>query len=153
MQTHWMYQFQEALSEAASQALLKDLKPIIAEWKSHGTPLSAVSAIHAGRFLMVQVLPESGYPSGCSIDALDRKVKSLLHTAQVPLADPGVIFIMHHGEFVPLHFSALESAIASGLLHADTLVFDINRTDVQHVEDCVRPAGETWISRYFQVLH
>ena len=152
MQTQWIYQFQEVLSEDASLALLRDLKPVIAEWKSHGTPLSAVCEMHAGRFLMIQVLPESGLPSGCSIDALDRNVKSLLQASKIALAEAGIIFIHHNGAFTPLHFSELESAIASGLLHADTLVFDVNRADVLHPKDCVKPAGETWISRYFQVL-
>jgi protoheme ferro-lyase len=153
MQTHWIYQFQEALPEEQAQALLKDLKPVLAEWKSHGSPLSGKSEIHAGRFLRIQVLPESGAPSGCSIDALNRNVQSLLQASQISIAEAGIIYFLQEGVFMPLHFMEIESAINSGLLNPDTLVFDVHQTEVQHIEDCVRPAGETWISRYFQVLH
>ena len=149
MQTYWIYQFQEGLTVGQWDVIARELESILMDWKSHGTALSAGWEKYEDRFLMIHLLPDSHAASGCSIDSLNRKVQSLFASQGVGVADAGTVFFLQSGRYMPIRFLDIESAIASGDVDADTLMFEATRTDAVHIEDFIRPAGATWVSRYF----
>jgi len=73
----WVFGVDRELTHDEETAVLDAVDGFLREWTAHGTPLTGARSWRYGRFLIVGVDEASAPPSGCSIDALVRVLKSV----------------------------------------------------------------------------
>jgi hypothetical protein len=144
MQLSWIYTLSEALSVSEAEGLASEVREKLSEWKAHGVKVPGVANILYNRFLVVRALEA---PSGCSIDWLQHEINSLLAAKGLKAAENNLVwYVNSEGVVQPIDFRELGTAIAAGLLHAETQVFDTN--SYLSGGELQRPLSQTWAARY-----
>ena len=147
----WIFPATRPLSAAERERVLAETDAFIAGWAAHGVPLTAARELRHERFLMVAADEAAAGVSGCSIDALVRRMDRLGSALGVDLVEHGPVAYRHGEEIhhVPRHrFAALA---ASGSVTPDTIVFDNTITSVGDMRSgrWERPAADAWHGRAF----
>jgi hypothetical protein len=147
----WIFAAGRPLSEGEHRRILSEADAFIDQWMAHGVPLTAARDLRHDRFVLVGVDEQAAGVSGCSIDALVRRMQQLETELGVELLDHGPV-VYRDGETIARvsreRFAELATAGAVGL---DTRVFDNTLTrvgDLQTGRWEVR-AAEAWHGRAF----
>lgn len=148
----WVFGVGRALAPQEQADLLAVVDRFLDEWKAHGTPLAGARDFREGRFLMVGVDEASVPPSGCSIDAMVRVLRSLEGTMGVALVDHGPVFYRSSsGAVERVERAEFRRLIEEGQVGPATAVFDTTLTRVGRLRDggWERPARDTWLGQAF----
>ena len=73
----WIYQANKFLSAEEQEKISTEMKLFVQGWASHGNELYGDCTVESDLFLMVGADEFKSPTSGCSLDALTRKVKAL----------------------------------------------------------------------------
>ncbi len=148
----WIYSLSETLTSDHEASLVPALAEIARNWKSHGSPIAGVIQLKYSRFVIVQADPETGRPSGCSIDGLKHKVEELLTSRQISWFDASQIFYLDaSGNLAFTHFKHIASMLTQGDLTEDTLVFDHTLSQSDDLNRWEQPLKNTWLKRFLPV--
>ena len=147
----WLYQAERDLTPVEQATAEAHLRAFCDVWAAHGHQLRASFGVEANRFLLLAVDETAELPSGCSIDSSVRALRDLEAQLGIALLDKSrIAYHLPDGTTATLTRPELRAAVADGRLQPNTLVFD---TTVATLRDMrtgwVRPAAETWLSRYF----
>ena len=83
----WIFAAQRELDDPERARVLEEVDRFIDQWTAHNVPLTAARDWRQGRFLMIGVDEEAAGLSGCSIDALVRRMKVLQEELGVELVN------------------------------------------------------------------
>lgn len=83
----WIYQSNQAFSDAQTQEIQQNLEQFVAQWQSHGAPVKAWSGIRYNRFVIFVVDEDHEAPSGCSIDSSVAVIKEIEQKMGVNMFD------------------------------------------------------------------
>ncbi|UOQ97993.1 hypothetical protein MUN81_00510 [Hymenobacter sp. 5317J-9] len=146
----WIYQASRPLAGPETVALLPNLARFSEEWTSHGRSLLASAEVLHQHFLVIGLDEEVAGASGCSIDASVRFVAQLEQQLGVQLLDKSRLAFMQDGEIYLVKHNEIKAAVAGGTIGPDTFYFD-NTVATKGELDASwpRPAGQTWLARYF----
>lgn len=144
----WVFASDRPLEGEESDLLLREVDAYLGEWKAHGAPLRSAREWRDQRFLAIGVDPSAEQASGCSIDALFRRLQDVERRLGTSLVAGGRVFYRDRLGRARL---ALRSEIAElaggGELTAATTVFDTTVTDARSWRDRFeRVASETWVA-------
>ncbi|MHA6248675.1 hypothetical protein ACXYMU_12105 [Pontibacter sp. CAU 1760] len=146
----WIYQANRPLT-AAEQAEIKPLLQRFAEeWSSHGKDLQASAELLHNQFLVLANNESAGAASGCSIDKSVAFVRDLEQHLQVTFFDRTQLAFQKEGQVQLVPMQELKQKVAAGEINQNTLYFDTlvnNYGDLQ--QSWPKPAGTSWLSRYF----
>lgn len=147
MQHIWIFQLATAPSAAAKSSILDELSSFVAVWKAHGAPVPGAVELRHDRFVIVQATP--GHASGCSIDSMTKGVTDILrqHGLQV-LGAERVLFRDADGSIADMDFKDARAHVASGRIHADTIVFDSTMGQSNDLNLWEVPMHKTWLGRF-----
>ena len=146
----WIYQASRPLTSAETVGLLPTLAQFAEQWTSHGRHLLASAEVLHQHFLVLGLDEEVAGASGCSIDASVRFVAQLEQRLGLELLEKSRLALMQNGAVALLDRRAIKAAVASGTVAPDTLYFDNTlATKAELDTHWPRPAGETWLARYF----
>lgn len=82
-----------------------ELNAFLDDWKTHGKPLAAQSAIIYKHFLVVVIDDALQLPSGCSIDSLFKKIVELELKYQVSLNDRSFVYLFEpENQHITTHY-------------------------------------------------
>ena len=87
----WIFAAERPLKEPEQQRLLDAVDKFIDKWGAHAVPLSAGRDFRYGQFLFVAVDQRTAGPSGCSIDALVRQMRTLQTELGAELVNHGPV--------------------------------------------------------------
>ena len=73
----WIFSAERVLTTEEQSRLLGEVDRFIGQWGAHDMPLTAGRDLRYDRFLFVAVDQRTVGPSGCSVDALVRQMKTL----------------------------------------------------------------------------
>ena len=73
----WIFSAARKLTEPEQARLLAEVDAFINQWGAHAVPLTAGRNLVYAQFLFIAVDQRAAGPSGCSIDALVRRMKEL----------------------------------------------------------------------------
>ena len=146
----WIYQASRPLTESELISTLPALAQFAEEWTSHGRSLLASAEFLHQQFLVVGLDEGVAGASGCSIDASVRFVAQLEQHLNVQLLEKSRLAFLQAGAVQTIKHTELKSAVAAGTVGPDTFYFD-NTVATKGELDTrwPRPAGETWLTRYF----
>lgn len=146
---NWFYSLTNTLSAAEVESLSQAFDAFLAQWKSHGTPVTGKIDIKYARFVHISLAENSENPSGCSIDAMRHAVEKILVSQQLTWAEASnVFFKAANGEIMNTDFRKIPQLIAENMLHADSIVFDNSLSNTGLIEKWEVKMADTWMKRY-----
>ena len=144
----WFYSLSEALNPEKEAALKADFTQFLSQWKSHGVPVEGMIEIRYGQFVVIKSDASDSRPSGCSIDSLKRSVTSILSHHGLEVLDPAHVFFRQgDGSITQSHFRELGALAKSGVLTADTIVFDNSLGQSDDMNRWEVSLKDTWMKR------
>lgn len=149
----WIYQSNRQLTPTEQDFISGSAKQFCQQWAAHGSGLQATYQLIHDHFLVLAVDEHSHSASGCSIDSSVHFIQGLQNELGLSFFDRQLIaFKKESGiELVPL--SDLKSEISAGKITPDTPVYDNTIGTVGDLHNnWDKPAGHTWIRRYFKAL-
>jgi len=147
----WIFAAERPLSPAESGRVLEEADAFINEWMAHGVPLTAGRDLRHNQFVLVGVDERAAGVSGCSIDALVRRMQQLESVLGLELINNGPVLYREGDAVVRVSRDRFAELAASGTVGPNTRVFDNTLT---RVGDLLAgkwevKAGESWHARAF----
>ena len=147
----WIFAAERALSAGERERLLAQVDGFIGQWAAHDTPLTAGRELRYDRFLIVAVDQRLAGPSGCSIDALVRRMKQLEQELGVELVNHAPVVFRAGDEIRRVRRDQFAALASSGEVGPETTVFDNTLTRLGDVRAgrWETPAANAWHGRAF----
>tara|TARA_Y100000588_G_scaffold116838_1_gene127944 strand:+ start:103 stop:594 length:492 start_codon:yes stop_codon:yes gene_type:complete len=147
----WIFSADRVLSNDQQTQLLASVDGFLAQWGAHDMPLTAGREIRYDRFLFIAVDQQRVGPSGCSVDALVRQMKTLQQELGVELVDHAPVLFRRGDEIARVAREEFLALVADGEVSLDTTVFDNTLTRLGDVRDgrWETNAARTWHGRAF----
>lgn len=149
---NWFYSLTHTLTSAEAESLSQAFAAFLAQWKSHGTPVTGKIDIKYARFIHISLSENSENPSGCSIDSMRHAVEKILLSHQLTWAEASnVFFRAENGEIMNTDFRQIPQLVADNILNPETIVFDNSLSNTGLVEKWEVKMADTWMRRYLKV--
>jgi hypothetical protein len=148
----WVFQANRALAPHELTYLTGLLDTFCGQWTAHNQELAAGWEWKSPFWLVVGVDEAEAGASGCSIDKLMHLVTSLEQALSVDLRDRQLVAfeLATSPEPVLVPLSQVRELVTLGHASTETATFDnLVTTKAAYDQLHKRPAGETWLARYF----
>jgi hypothetical protein len=126
----WIFSASRQLSDLESQRILAEADAFIDQWAAHGVPLTASRELRHDRFVFVAVDEEAAGVSGCSIDALIRRMRHLGDALGVELVNNAPVVYRDGAAIARESRQRFGELVEAGAITLDTVVFDNTLTTV-----------------------
>jgi hypothetical protein len=143
----WIFPASRPLSGEERRRVLAEADAFIDQWTAHGVPLTAGRDIRHGQFVLVGVDERAAGVSGCSIDALVRRMGQLQGALGVELIENGPVLYRHEDKIVRVPRERFAELASKGEVSLDTVVFDNTVAEVGAI------AGGRWEVRAADAWH
>ena len=147
----WIFSASRRLSEEERRRVLDETDAFIEQWTAHGVPLAAGRELRHDRFVLVGVDEQAAGVSGCSVDALVRRMQQLQAVLGLELVDNEPVVYRDGHAIERVSRERFADLAAAGTVSLDTVVFDNTLTRVGDVRAGrweVR-AADAWHARAF----
>ena len=147
----WVFPVSRKLEPAEAERLLAEVDAFLDGWAAHGQPLQSARELLHGQFLAVGVDVDAESPSGCSIDALVRRLQGLAGDLGISLHDQTSVRYRDGGNVRTVSRADFRAMVERGALGPDVRVFDTTLVKVEQLRagGLEAPASETWHGRAF----
>jgi hypothetical protein len=147
----WIFAAERPLSAEESRSVLDETDAFIRQWMAHGVPLTAGRDLRHDQFVLVGVDERAAGVSGCSIDALVRRMQQLETVLGLELINNGPVLYREGDAVVRVSRERFAELAAAGTVGPNTRVFDNTLT---RVGDLVAgkwevKAADSWHARVF----
>jgi hypothetical protein len=143
----WIFSASRPLSGEERRRVLAEADAFIDQWTAHGVPLSAGRDIRHDQFVLVGVNERAAGVSGCSIDALVRRMGQLQAALGVELIENGPVLYRSEDKIVRVPRERFAELASKGEVSLDTVVFDNTVAEVGAI------AGGRWEVRAAEAWH
>jgi hypothetical protein len=126
----WIFAAERPLSPDERRRVLDETDAFIDQWMAHGTPLTAGRDVRHNQFVLVGVDERAAGVSGCSIDALVRRMQQLETVLGVELVNNTPVLYREGDAVVRVPRDRFAELAASGTVGPNTRVFDNTLTRV-----------------------
>lgn len=126
----WIFAAERPLTSEESRKVLAETDAFIDQWTAHGMPLTAGRELRHQRFVLVAVDERAAGASGCSIDALVRRMQHLERELGLELVNNGPVLYREGDAIQRVPRERFAELAASGTVSPSTLVFDNTLTRV-----------------------
>ena len=126
----WIFAAQRELDDPERARVLEEVDRFIDQWTAHNVPLTAARDWGQGRFLMIGVDEEAAGLSGCSIDALVRRMKVVQEELGVELVDNAPVLFKNGGTIERVSRERFAELAEAGAVSLETPVFNNTLTRV-----------------------
>jgi hypothetical protein len=147
----WIFSASRPLTDHERPRVLAEVDAFIDQWTAHGTPLTAGRDLRYDRFVFIAVDADAGPASGCSIDALARRMRQLGDVLDVELVDNSAVVYREGDAIARVSRERFAELVEAGEVALDSTVFDNTVTTVGDLRAGrweVR-AGDAWHRRAF----
>lgn len=144
----WVYGAEQPLTPDQIQALQKHMAGFMAEWQSHGRPVTPNWQLVHDRFVIIGADEAAFELSGCSIDSMVRTLDAFNRTAGLNFTNSGskVFYRDHEGTIQCVDRIAFGELAKDGAISNETIVFDNTIATVGHflTGQWEKPMHESW---------
>ena len=147
----WIFAAERPLTATERARVLDETDAFIDQWMAHGVPLTAARDVRYDQFVLVGVDERAAGVSGCSIDALVRRMQQLERVLGLELVNNSPVLYREGESVVRVPRDRFAELAASGTVGPNTKVFDNTLT---RVGDLLAgkwevKAAEAWHARAF----
>jgi hypothetical protein len=126
----WIFASERPLSPDESKRVLDETDAFIQQWAAHGVPLTAGRDMRHNQFVLVGVDERAAGVSGCSIDALVRRMQHLEGVLGLELVNNAPVLYREGDAIERVSRERFAQLAASGTVGPNTRVFDNTLTRV-----------------------
>lgn len=126
----WIFAAERPLTAAERDRVIGETDAFIDQWMAHGVPLTAARDLRYDQFVLVGVDERAAGVSGCSIDALVRRMQQLEGVLGLELVNNGPVLYRDGESVVRVPRDRFAELAASGRVSPETRVFDNTLTRV-----------------------
>ena len=147
----WIFASERPLSSTERVRVLDEVDAFIEQWAAHDLPLTTARDLRYDQFIFVAVDERSAGASGCSIDALVRRMKALQTELGIELVNQAPVLYRDGSAVARVSRERFAALVESGSVNQETVVFDNTLTSVGAVRDgsWELPAAGSWHSLAF----
>ena len=142
----WIFAAERPLAVDERARVTREVDAFIDQWAAHDTPLRAARDVQYDQFVFVAVDERAAGASGCSVDALVRRMKGLQVELGVELVNHAPVLYRGETGIARVSRERFADLVESGAVGPRTVVFDNTLTKVEQVRTgrWELPAGESW---------
>ena len=142
----WIFAAERPLAGGERGRVTGEVDAFIDQWSAHGVPLRAARDVRYDQFVFVAVDESAAGASGCSVDALVRRMKGLQAELGVELVNHAPVLYRSGNGIARVSRERFADLAESGAVSPLTVVFDNTLTRVEQVRAgrWELPAGESW---------
>jgi hypothetical protein len=147
----WVFAAARSLDNRERTRVLAEVDAFIDEWGAHGQPLTAARDLRHDQFVLVAVDEQAAGVSGCSVDALVRRMRTLQTALGVELVNNAPVLYRDGEAIARVSREEFAALAAAGRVTLETHVFDNTlgtMGDLQAGRWEV-PARDAWHARAF----
>jgi hypothetical protein len=126
----WIFAAERPLATPEAARVLEEADAFINQWMAHGVPLTAGRDLRHNQFVLVGVDERAAGVSGCSIDALVRRMQQLESVLGLELINNGPVLYREGDAVVRVSRERFAELAAAGTVSPNTRVFDNTLTRV-----------------------
>lgn len=147
----WVFPASRPLTDDEVERVTREVDDFLHQWAAHGVPLRSARELREGRFLLVGVDVDAEAPSGCSIDALVNRLRSLGTEMGATFIDHAPVWYRHGDSIRTTTRAGFKALVESEGVSLETPVFDTSVTNVSQLRtgELEKAAGESWHGRAF----
>ncbi len=145
----WIFPAARPLSDEERRRVLAEADAFIDSWRAHGVSLTAGRDLRHNQFVLVGVNERAAGVSGCSVDALVRRMDQLGRELGVDLVDNAPVQYREGDTIARVSRDEFSALASKGAVNLDTVVFDNTVTTVGDVDRWEVRASDTWHARAF----
>ena len=147
----WIFGAERPLVDTERARVLDEVDAFIGQWAAHDVPLTTARDLRYDQFIFVAVDERAAGASGCSIDALVRRMKGLQAELGVELVNQAPVLYRDGADIARVSRERFADLVESGSISQETVVFDNTVTTVGAVRDgrWELPAANSWHGRAF----
>jgi hypothetical protein len=145
----WIFPAARPLNDEERRRVLAEADAFIDKWMAHGVPLTAGRDLRHDQFVLVGVNERAAGVSGCSVDALVRRMDQLGRELGVDLVDNAPVQYREGSTITRVSRDEFSGLVAKGAVSLNTVVFDNTVTKVGDVDRWEVRAAEAWHARAF----
>ena len=142
----WIFAAERPLTDGERARVTGEVDDFIDRWAAHGTSLTAARDVRYDQFVFVAVDERAAGASGCSVDALVRRMKDLQVELGVELVNHAPVLYREGAGIARVSRERFADLAVSGTVSPGTVVFDNTLTRVEQVRAgrWELPAGSSW---------
>lgn len=148
----WIYAVERPLTSDEKAEAEDFLRAALQSWVAHGAPMRASFQVVADQLIVLAADESYTAASGCSIDASTRWFKALQEKTGLEWMDRSLFFVQPDGHLGKIPFLQIKKAVSAGVLTPVTLVYPAQVDNLADWHTWPRPAQESSICRYFEVI-
>jgi hypothetical protein len=147
----WIFAAERALDDEEQRRVLSETDAFISEWTAHGVPLIAGRDLRYNQFVLVGVDERAAGVSGCSIDALVRRMQRLGDALGVELVNNSPVLYREGDAIHRVSRDRFSELATAGTVSPNTRVFDntLSRVGDLHSGKWEVKAVDSWHGRAF----
>jgi hypothetical protein len=145
----WIFPAARPLNDEERRRVLAEADAFIGQWMAHGVPLTAGRDMRHNQFVLVGVNERAAGVSGCSVDALVRRMDHLGRELGVDLVDNGPVQYRDGETIKRVPRDEFGALVSKGAVSLDTIVFDNTVMKVGDVDRWEVRAADAWHARAF----
>jgi hypothetical protein len=147
----WIFPASRPLTDGERARVLGEADAFIDQWTAHGVPLNAARDVRHDQFILVGVDERAAGASGCSVDALVRRMSQLQTALGVELTNNAPVLYRLGDRIERVPREQFARLAANGDVNLDTVVFDNTVTSVGQVRAgrWELRAADAWHARAF----
>jgi len=147
----WIFAAERRLSDTEITRVLGEVDAFIGQWTAHAASLTTARDLRYNQFIFVAVDERAAGASGCSVDALVRRMKALQDELGVELVNHAPVLYRDSSGITRVSRDQFVDLTGSGVVTRQTVVFDNTLTTVGAVREgrWEVPAGESWHGQAF----
>ena len=126
----WIFAAERPLSPDESGRVLAETDAFIDQWAAHGVPLTAGRDLRHNQFVLVGVDERAAGVSGCSVDALVRRMQQLESVLHLELVNNAPVLYREGDAIERVSRERFAELASSGTVGPNTRVFDNTLTRV-----------------------
>ena len=142
----WIYQSSRLFTISEALHIEDMLNDLVANWKSHGTPVRAYANLLFGQFIILMVDEAATGVSGCSIDSSVRVIQQIEKEFKVEMFNwQNLAFVVKDRvQIIPRQ--QFNYALENNFITTDTLFFNnVVETKKELEENWLIPVSKSWL--------
>ena len=142
----WIYQSSRLFSLSEALHIEDMLNDLVANWKSHGTPVKAYANLFFGQFIILMVDEAATGVSGCSIDSSVRVIQEIEKLFNVEMFNWQNLAFVVKDKVQIIPRQQFNYALENNFITTDTLFFNnVVETKKELEENWLIPVSKSWL--------